>query len=68
MSDVLLLVATMNHRTRAQELQRLNEQLREKASLLDKAQDAILVRDPDGGLQRVSAPLAAAYSQRWVIT
>ena len=28
-----------------QELQRLNEQLREKASLLDKAQDAILVRD-----------------------
>jgi PAS domain S-box-containing protein len=29
----------------AQELQRLNEQLREKASLLDKAQDAILVRD-----------------------
>ncbi len=29
----------------AQELQRLNEQLREKASLLDKAQDAILLRD-----------------------
>lgn len=29
----------------AQELQRLNEQLREKASLLNKAQDAILVRD-----------------------
>ena len=30
---------------RALELQRLNDQLREKASLLDKAQDAILVRD-----------------------
>ncbi len=30
---------------RAQELQRLNDELREKASLLDKAQDAILVRD-----------------------